>query len=145
MTQGENLRTFIVNSTSIASSTYWRPKGIGTAEVVEQDSLREHPPDPRIWFSRAGKDEEVDLDGSGGLAETSWDVEVQSADQDAAKDIADRLWGRLRGYRGTFGSTAYSVLGVFVEDQDDDYEWRGVASESVNHVSAMRVRVFSSS
>jgi hypothetical protein len=144
MSQGERLRTFIVNSTSIAPSTHWtRP--IGAPEVVEQDTLREHPPDPRIWFVRAGEEEELDLSGEGGLLETHWDIEVHSADQDAAKDIARRLRKRLRGYRGTFGSTSYSIMGAFVEDHDNDYDWRGVASEAVNYVSAMRARIFSSS
>jgi hypothetical protein len=134
---GENLRTFIVGSTSL--STYFDAiDGIGT---VEQNTIRQDAPSPRIWYQRNQQSEDLDVDGTGGLVESTWDIEVHSESPDGQSlDIADVLKARLHGHKGAFGDQ--SVQGVFVEDHDDDYLPKGVASEDGLYVAALSAKIF---
>lgn len=134
---GENLRTFITSSTAL--STYF--DSLTTIGVVEQNTIREDAPSPRIWFQRNQQGEDLDLAAAGGLVESTWDIEVHSeTSADETLDITDALKTRLHGHLGAMGTQ--TVQGVFVEDHDDDYLPKGDASEDGLHVSALSARIF---
>ena len=143
MSLGEDLRSFLVGSTGIAAaSTRWSIAGPG---VVEQNTLRQEAPDPRIWFQRAGQETEHLLDTTEGLTSSTWDIEVHSSLDAERFTIADAIKARLDGYQGTLGSTSRSAASVvaFVEDHDDEYIPRGVASEESLYVAALRAIIMS--
>lgn len=133
---GEDLRTFIIGSTGIATHF----PAIGKIGVVEQNKIREDAPDPRIWFQRDRENEQTDLAGEGGLVESQWNIEVHSNDDDKRFEIMDAVKRRLNGYGGVFGSRA--VQGVFVEDHDDDYFPRGVGTEAGLYVAAISATIW---
>jgi hypothetical protein len=114
---------------------------------VEQNTVAEGTPLAlRLWYQRRQLDAEPFLDGSAGLAEVSFDVEIMSGNIAEVEELVDTIRaaaadGGLNGYRGVFG--AGRTLGVFVEDQSDDYELRGVNSDEGWHVAALSVRVIS--
>jgi len=133
---GENLRSFITSSTGVLAVF----SGAAAPNAVLQNKLPYGPPLPRIWFGRASQEEEVDLSGTGGLVESSWNIEAISDDVDEALEIADAVKADLNGHRGTFGSG--TVKGCFVEDHDDDYQPKGVGSEDGFYVAAISARIF---
>ncbi len=133
---GEDIRTFIVGSTSIATHF----PAIGKLGVVEQSAIRQDAPEPRIWFQRDSEHEETDLSGAGGLIESRWNIEVHTDEDDNRFDIADAIKRRMNGYYGAFGSR--KVQGVFIEDHDDDYFPRGVGSEDGLYVAALTATIW---
>jgi|GEM_PF-6897991 len=135
---GEDLRTFIIGSTGIATHF----AAVGKPGVVEQNTIREDAPEPRIWFQRDNESEDTDLSGGGGLIESRWNIEVHSNLDDERFDIADAIKRRMNGYYGVFGSTDRTVQGVFIEDHDDDYFPRGVGSEDGLYVAAMSATIW---
>lgn len=96
---------------------------------------------PYIVFRRRGRSEQLALGGEGGLVETELDVECRAATLDGAEDLADILHGLLNGYRGTWGSRA--ILGVFVNDQDDEYEFLPPGGNAAEQTTTLYVQVFS--
>lgn len=111
---------------------------------VHQNVVPEHQGNtfPRCWYGRASRVDDLDLDGTRGeLSESEYDVECISTNIDQAIAAADAIRTNLNGKRGTFG--AMTVKGVFVEDQDDDYIPRGTGEDAGAHVSALRIRIFS--
>lgn len=133
---GENLRTAIIGSTALRSAM----PGYAVIGAVEQDTYRETPPLPRIWFSRSIQNEEVDLSGTGGLEQSSWDIEVQSDSIGTAQQLASVVKRYLNGKRGVFGTQ--TVQGVFVSDHDDNYVPRSVSSEDGIYVAAMSADIW---
>jgi len=133
---GENLRTVIIGSTAIrAVLTNYAQIG-----AVEQDTYRESPPLPRIWFSRSIQNAEVDLSGTAGLEESSWDIEVQDDEIGTAQNIAAVVKKYLNGKYGSFGTQ--TVQGVFVHDHDDQYVPRSISSEDGIYVAAMSADIW---
>ena len=133
---GEDIRTFIIGSTGVATHF----AAIAAPAVVEQNTIRQEAPTPRIWYQRDSEREETDLSGEGGLVESQWNIEVHSTSDDARFDIADALKTRMNGYYGPFGSR--TVQGVFIEDHDDDYIPRGIGSEEGFYVAALSARIW---
>ena len=132
---GEDLRTHICNSTACAAFF----TTITADGCVEQNTIRQQAPSPRIWYQRAGSEEPVDCGGAGGLVFSRWDIECHSEDIDKALDLAAAVKARLDGHLGSFGSRR--VQGVFVEDHDDEYEPGGVASEEGLYVAALSAQI----
>jgi len=132
---GEDLRTHIVNSTACQALF----TSIAADGCVEQNTIRQQAPSPRIWYQRGSSEEPVDCAGVGGLVESTWDIECHSDDLDQALDLADAVKRRLNGHFGSFGTGR--VMGVFVEDHDDDYIPAGVGSEEGLYVAAISARI----
>ncbi len=132
---GENLRTVLVNSTAIKAEF----AGIAAVGACAQNVIYEVAPTPRIWYQQQSESEEVDLDGSGGLSEAAFDIEVISDDVDEAQDIARAIKRFLNGKYGTFGTQ--TALGCFVEDHNDDYVPRGIGDETGYHVAAINATI----
>lgn len=133
---GEDIRTVITGSTAVAAaSTRWNAGALARVGVVEQNTVREQAPDPRIWFQREREETDWYLDADEGLTESTWNIEVHSSIDSERFAIADAIKSVLDGQYGTFGSR--TVQSCFVEDHDDDYVPRGVASEEGVYVAAL--------
>jgi hypothetical protein len=135
----ENLRSVVIASTAIAAEF----TGIAAPYAVIQGWEPQEDTLPRMHFARSSFSEEVDLNAEGGLTEQQFDLEVISDDLDEAQDIAHATRKFLNGKRGTFGTQ--TVQGVFVEDHNDDYIPKGVASEEAYHVAALAVTIWHAS
>jgi len=135
MSIGEDLRTFIIEDAGVlallANAADWG--------IVEQNNISEDAPQPRIWFTRSGDETELDQDGTSGLVHSRFDLEVMALDIDVALDLTAVIKTALHGYRGTFGSGF--ALGIFVEDHDDDYLYRGLDADEGLNVSALRILI----
>ena len=137
MALDEDLRTEI-----IAASTT-----LGTR--VHQNIVPEHQGNtfPRCWFQRISQEDLLAVDGSRiDLKRTEYTVEFISEDIDeaiaAANAVAEHTdQGGLLAKRGTFG--AGTVQGVFITDQDDDYQPRGIGADEGAHVSALAITIWS--
>lgn len=140
---GENLYTFITSSTGVAKAFTDAGAVVTNDGAVEQNTIREDPPLPWIWFGRESENEDLDFAGNGLIGESLWDVECYSDDIDEVHDVVAAVKTRLHGHRGSFG--AGSVHGIFVTDHDDEYVPKGNASEEGIFVAALRARILFSS
>jgi hypothetical protein len=132
----EDIRTFIVGSTSVASVF----PDAAVPGAVEHVTIREVPPVPRLWYGLHRKDEELDLSNIGGMVNSQWDVEVHSDDDAQSIAIAGAVKDFVHGHIGALGSRqAWSVK---AEDHDEDYIPRGDASEEGLYVSAFQMTIW---
>lgn len=106
--------------------------------VVSQQQARTLP---RCWFGRSATTDDISLSGTLGHAEHQFDVECIDDDADGAIVAANAIRSALQAKRGNFGTG--TVKGVFVEDQDDQYVPRGTGGDEGLHVTALRLRIFS--
>lgn len=95
---------------------------------------------PRIWYRKALHVDEPQLDGSDAQhTETTFDVEILTEDPDELDTLTDAVRTRFNGAVGTFGSR--SVLGVFVDDHDEDYVPYGDGADDGTLIAALSVLV----
>jgi hypothetical protein len=113
------------------------------AHVIEQNTIPENQPVPRIWYQRSSQEVERDAAGAAVLTRSTWDMEVISDDIDECLNIADAVKTRLDGHFGLFGSTSETVKGVFVRDHDDEYLVKGLGENEGAHVAALSVEIIS--
>lgn len=135
MSASEDLRSFLLADTAVAALVIDR---------IEQDKIdQELTTDfPRVWYQRVGRASDKCLDGASGPKQHRFDLEVIAESAESCESVADAIWSRLDGYRGSFGDG--QALGVFVEDQDDDYVPRN-ASDLGLHIASLSVAVWASS
>lgn len=134
---GENLHAFLAASTGLAAAT---TADLTAEKAIEQNTIVDDPPTPRVWFMRSNETEELDLSGGGGLVQSVWDIEVYSEDIDEALAMGDAIKRALNGYRGVFG--AGTSLGAEVSDHDDEYVLKGLSSDVGVHVAALSATLF---
>lgn len=109
-TMPQDLRTFIIGSTSITSLISTRCH----YNKMPQSSQR-----PNIWFRVTSDTEPRTMDGVGGIHEAFVDIECAGLTEDSTQAVADVLKPRLDGYKGTMGNV--TANGAFLSDKDDDY------------------------
>lgn len=136
---GQNIRSAIVGSTAVKAAF----PGVAAPGACQQATESQDERDPRIWFARNVENEELELDGTGGLVESFWDLEVISEDQDSSQQIAAVVKRFLHGKRGALGNM--TIQGCFCSDHDDQYIPQGVAADSGYHVASVRLQVFHTS
>lgn len=128
---GADLKAYVTASTSVNS-------------VIAGRMHQNHPPQdtskPFIWYQRSSENEELTLDGVGGLKQVQFDVECVTADVATAESLADKTKARLHGKRGTFGNS--TVQGSFVQDHSDDYAPKSIGSDGGLHVASFQVTVW---
>lgn len=126
-----DLRTFVTASTSCSA-------------VIGSRMHQNHPPQdtskPFVWYQRTSENEELTLDGVGGLKEVEFTVECVSVDPVTHESLADKVKTRLNGRSGTFGAS--TAQGVFVRDHADDYAPKSIGSDGGLHVSAFGVKIW---
>lgn len=59
--------------------------------VVEKGTISDAQPTTRVYFQRATTNVELDLDGTAGIAESVFDVEVASLSDDTAQEMVDQI------------------------------------------------------
>lgn len=135
MSLGGNFRSHLLASTGIAAVV---------SDRIHQTKMSEQSSFPAIWFQRVGEEEEITLDGEGGLKQTTFDLECISTDLDESIDLGITVKRYIHGWSGTLSGTTATVQGVFVRDKDDDYIPRNEGSDDGRTVSALSVEVWSS-
>jgi len=129
----ENLRTELVQI-------------VGNDVPVEQGKISEETEaDPRVFFQRDSEQADVLIGGGPGLNEAHFSVEIFGTDVAEVQALAEQMRaladdGGLNGKHGFFGLG--EVLGVYVTDQDDDYEYRGMDADEGWHAAALDVQIF---
>lgn len=130
-TIAENLRTYVVASTSINGVIAGRMHVNAVPETSEM---------PRIWLGRTAEVVPRDLSGGGGITNTRFDLECFALTPDACIDLADMVRARLDGFFGAMSTS--QVKGCFVEDKSDDYIPKGVGSDEGVHLSALGLNLW---
>lgn len=125
----------------------FRTLTIGTTAVTGLISTRchyNHLPEksdfPHVWFRVTSDDEELTMDGVGGIHEADVDLECAGLTEASAQAVSDAVKARLHGYKGTMGNV--SAKGIFVSNKDDDYEPFTNQSDEGVHVIAHSVKVW---
>lgn len=141
---GADIRTFLVNSSAVQSAMSTSTGYTKNVGVIEQNTIRENAPSPRIWYQLNRENEDLDLSNVGGLVESIWDIEVHTEGDATRFNIAQAIKKRMHGYIGTIGTTSAprTAHSIKVEDHDDDYIPRGVGSTGGLYVAAMRATIW---
>ncbi len=128
---GENIRTTIAASTAMLAAF----PDIAAPVACTQDVIEENGPLPRIWYGLTTSNEDVDLDGSGGMADRSGTWRSSATARRECQSITAVLKRFLNGKRGTFGT---QTGGWIVTDHDDEYVPKNLGSEEGYCVAAIR-------
>jgi hypothetical protein len=131
MSLPSDIRTFVTASTSISAV-------VGTR--MHYNQLPQPSIYPHLWFQRQSREEELDMGGVGGLAMSRFDIEINSTSPSVAISLADKVRGRLHGYRGAMGATTVQM--ATVADQDDEYFVKSNDADSGIHTAAISLELW---
>jgi len=96
---------------------------------------------PRIYIDRISREDNANLDGTkGDLIEESFAVEVISNKSSDVTTIVDEFWQDVHAYYGAM-STALTAKGIFIENQSDDYEPKGIGNDIGLDVATLSLRL----
>jgi hypothetical protein len=106
------------------------------------DGLPDDKLKPYIWFRRRVTQSALALDSPVGeeAHEYQFDLEVISKSNREAQAIAATVRTACHCYRGAFDDS--TIQGMFVNDQDDDYQPMGIGEGTGLLVVAMDLQVF---
>ena len=110
-----------------------------TSFPVQQDVIQQGDTESRVWYQRTNATWELFTNGSAGLVETDFAVEVMGLNIDSVQTEADNIRSGLNGYQGTLSGTF--VHAIFVEDASDDYESKNLGSDDGFHLVAYTIKV----
>lgn len=127
----EDLRTFISGSTAITALVSTR---------IHYNHLPESSARPHVWYRVSSDNEELTMDGVGGMHECYVDLECVGVTESSAQAVADVVKTRLHGYKGAMGSS--TAHGAFLTDKDDDYIPFSINSDEGAHVNAYSLHVW---
>lgn len=130
---GKTLREMIVGRVSGVMNT-------SAPGAVQQNLSDPNAPGTRILYTRRSETRDNYLGGGSGPSETTFDVEVISQDLEQVYIIADRL-KTLHGEDYDSTTHGCEVLLTLVEDQSDDYFYRGIGEDEATHATALDVSV----
>ena len=96
----------------------------------------------RLFLRRSNRNTLGNIDGSGkeDYCEDDFDLEVISNNPSEVAIISDKLWSDVNLHYGSITSTK-TVKGMFLENQDDDYEPKGTGGDLGLDVSSFSLRV----
>jgi len=106
----QDLRTLIVGSTAVTALLSTRVHYNKTPESAEH---------PNVRFRTNADDEELTMDGAGGLHQARVDLECNGRTEDSAQSVADAVKTRLHGFKGAMGNV--TAQGIFLSAKDDSY------------------------
>lgn len=130
-TMPQDMRTLILGTTPVTNL-------IGTR--CHYNHLPESSVMPHVWFRVPSDNEELTMDGVGGLHDAQVDIECAGLTEDSAQAVADVIKARLHGYAGAMGNV--SAKGIFLADKDDDYVPFSNESDEGVHVIAFGATVW---
>lgn len=126
-----NMRTFLLADASIAAAVATR---------VSYNHVPQDKDVPYIFFQQAGATDDIALgDSAGTPTRPRYAVECWADRPADAIDLKNLVQARLHKHRGTFGDT--TVKGIFAEDVDDNYVFRGNGSDDGFHGFAIFAEV----
>lgn len=106
----QDLRTLVLATTPITDLISTR---------MHYNHVPESAGKPFLWFRVVSDNEELTLDGVGGLHEALVDLECTANSESAAQNLADAVKTKLHGFQGTMGNETAQAM--FLRDKDDDY------------------------
>lgn len=127
-----SLRTYIIGSTYVTDEISTRCHYNANAP--------EYSAHPFVWFRVNQDNEELTLDGTGGMHECYVDLECVGDTEATAQAAADAVKARLHGTKGTMGSVTCHAC--FVNDKDDDYVPYMAEGNEGAHIVAYTVKVW---
>ena len=130
-TMPQDLRTFIIGTTSVTGLISTR---------CHYNKIPAKSDFPHVWFRVVSDNEELTMDGVGGMHEADIDLECAASSEDSAQAVSDAIKARLHGYKGTIGNS--SAKGVFLSNKDDDYVPFSNQSDEAVHVVAHNVKLW---
>lgn len=130
-TMPEDLVSFIAGSTAISTLVSTR---------VHYGQIPQSSAYPHIWCKTTTDNEELTMDGTGGLHEAFVDLECAAKTESEAQALADVVKPRMHGYKGTMGSS--TAQGIFLSDKDDEYIPFSNQSDDGVHVIAYTARLW---
>ena len=112
--------------------------------VVEKGRISATQGNTRVYFQRDETTHDLLLAGTAGMTEDIFSVEVGTQSQATTRTIVDGIVAALNGWpangnTGTFPNN--TVLGVFVSDQADDYEYKGFKADEGFYLAAVQVQI----
>jgi hypothetical protein len=131
-----NFRTFLLADSSITAKVSDR---IFAIKVPQNKGL---PIGPFIWFRKRQALSHDTLDGPAGESpfDFYFDIECVAKNNEVlALQVAELVRTRCNNYRGSVGDS--TALGIFVNDQDDDYEAQSTGGDDSFCYGALDVRV----
>lgn len=128
-----NLRTFLLSRSAITAIV---------GAQVHQASIPADRQPPYVWFARTGSEAVDVLTPDVGLEPNNqfFTLECVTDDLDKTQALGDAIRA-FNNYRSTFGDT--TVQGVFVNEQNDDYEYRTIMGDEGFHTAAFSIEVYS--
>ena len=131
-TMPEDLRTFVIGSTSVT--------GLISTRCSYNKDIPQPLPQPAVWFRVTNDNEDLTMDGAGGMHEADVDMECVATTETTSQAVADALKDRLHGYRGAMGNI--SCKGAFLQNKDDDYVPYNDDSDNGIHVVAYSLKLW---
>jgi len=96
---------------------------------------------PRLFFERSNHEDFADIDGTkGNYIEDTFNLEVISNQSSDLDIVSDKIWEDVNLYYGAVSSDV-TVKGIFIEDQRDDYEPKGIGGDLGLDVASFQMRV----
>lgn len=127
----EDLVSYIGGTTLITGATSNR---------IHAYHVPQHSRTPHVLINRDGRDSPLTLDGVAGLFRTDFSIEIATTAPGACEDLIDAVFDRLHGVRGTVGAS--TVLGIFVNDVDSDYQFSNAFDDAGLCLAAKRISVW---
>lgn len=128
MSIGQSIRTFLLSKSAITDIIGAKAHQSRAPQVSDAPFI--------VYFRRTAEDERELAPAVGDDAfRESFDVECVSDDLIEAEALAAEVRAAMNNYGGSFGSG--TVQGVFVEDQDDQYQQRLQYQDGVLHTAAL--------
>lgn len=127
----ENLRVYLLTSSDVRSLT---------SGNVHQNQVPQNRKQDYIWLRLASRQPDHCLDDETGAAPRAllYDCECCSSDLDRSVRLSDAVRA-LAPYRGSFGDS--TVKGVFVNDQDEDYQPVNDMGDIGIHIQTLQIEV----
>lgn len=130
----EDIRSYLIAQAGVAT--------LAGARIHQAKAPQGYGGTFAVFFRRQTENED-ELNASLGEAafREFFDVECVSIDLDESQRLADAIKAVTHNLEGSFGSGLGTVQGVFVRDQDDQYEPRISDEDGALHVAALDVEI----
>lgn len=128
-------KTFLQADTDIAAKVASR---VHDSHVPQAQTVP--PIKSFIYFHRRQTTHSPTLDSAAGEVPQEFAFDVEVVEADSRKPLGELVRTRCNCYRGTFGDS--TCQGVFVNDQDENYQSYNVGGDGGVFVTTLDVQVF---
>lgn len=110
------------------------------ASRVHYNHIPEYSARPHVWFRVSNDNEQLTLDGTGGLHDVLLDLECVDDSETDVQELASHVKTCLHGQKKTMDGVTFQLLSV--EDKDDDYVPFSVSGDDGARVVAYTIRAW---